>query len=446
MQIRPGTGLVALTLALLASAQAAPACTDRLNGDLEAALVAESSARWLREDEVLRRETDLELARLGVTASIGLRPSAGVGHDLDPEEGVDALDLIGYQVDAALGYRYDDVAIARAHASLVAARGRLVAQRRADVLDALVAISRLRVAERVEAVAEVELALALGGLAQAEATALQRAADPDYGPLPGSPAAEDPGPPAEPVFLREARLQARRAELDLEDAKAGSSAQLAALAALGVTPPGRTEEDCLLAPLELPAHRADELLARMALQAALQLAEAQRSRAMWAPVRDLKLEAHYQEEGARATASAGIANGRPNAGVALRWRPTGKDAWRIQLSANLRLDESMGAAVLEAEAAAFKAREALSAFDTAQVAAIAGARRALARAWAEVEVLDEALQLAIIKRDDPAEARYLPRNVQAVARALDARERGLQGYLKTYAAYLGVFEAQWPAP
>jgi len=448
--------LAALTLALFATALAAPTCTDLLQADLEAALSAESSTRWTREDDVVRRKTDLELARLGVTASIGLRPSIGVGHGLDFEDGVEALDLVGYQFDAALGYRYDDVAIVRSDAALVAALSRLEAQRRADVLNALVALSRLRVAERAEAAAQAELALALGGLSRAEATAAERAADPDYAPLPGSreaqdleaqdPDAQDPVPPAEPVFVREARLQARRAELDLEDAQAGVATQLEALAALGVTPPAPADGACPLGPFEVPNADRGETLARQALRLAVQLAEAQLGRATWAPVRELNLEAQYQEGGARATASAGMAGGKPNAGVAFRLSPTGKDAWRVRLSANLRLDESMGAAIADAEAVVHGARQELAAFDEAGAAADRAARQALTRAWAEVAVLDEALQLAVIKRDDPSEARYLPRNTQAVARALDARERGLQAYFRAYAAYLGVVEAAWPAP
>ncbi len=439
--------LAALTLALLASALAAPTCTDALQADLEAALQAESSARWTREDDVARRRADFELARLGVTASIGLRPSIGVGHGLDFEEGVEALDLVGYQFDAALGYSYDEVRIARSQAALVGALSRLEAQRRTDVLNALVALSRLRVAERAEAAAHAELALALGGLSRAEATAAERAADPDYAPLPGSREAQDLGtrPPAEPPFLREARLQARRAELDLEDAHTSVNTQLAALAALGVTPPAPVDGACPLGPLDVPSAGPGETLARQALLVALQLAEAQLGRAAWAPVRELNLEAQYQEGGARAAASAGIAGGKPNAGVAFRLSPTGKDAWRVRLSANLRLDESMGAAIADAEAAVHRARQELAAFDEAGAAADGVARQALTRAWAEVEVLDETLQLAVIKRDDPAEARYLPRNTQAVARALDARERGLQAYFRAYAAYLGAIEVAWPS-
>ena len=161
-------------------------------------------------------------------------------------------------------------------------------------------------------------------------------------------------------------------------------------------------------------------------------------------MRDLRLEAHYQEGGGRATASVGLAAGRPDANLALRWRPSGKDAWRVQLSANVRLDESLGAALVRAEANAVAARAELAAFDVAQLATETTTRTGLERATVELELLDEALQLAVIRRDDPTEARNLTRNSQAVTRALDARERGIQAYFRAYAAHLSARDARWP--
>ena len=403
--------------------QAAPAlasatCSQRLHRDLAAATAARSASTWAREDAVAQRHTELALARQGVTASIGARPTVGVGDDTDPNDELAALDIVGYQFDAAVGYRYDEVAIARARAALVTAETALAAQRRNDVLDALVALSRLRVSERAEAAAAAELEAALADLKRAEGTAGER----------------------------EARLQARRAELAVQDAVAATAAQLDALAALGVQAPGGHDEVCALAPLpEAPSAGREDQAGRRALQAALEVAEALHARALWAPVRDLRLEAHYQEGGGRATASVGLAAGRPDANLALRWRPSGKDVWRVQLSANVRLDESLGAAVGRAEANSSAARAELAAFEPAQLARETTARMGLERATIELELLDEALQLAVIKRDDPTESRNLTRHAQAVARALDARERGIQAYYRAYAAHLGARDAQWPA-
>lgn len=415
----PGVRPALLVFALLqaAPASAAATCDQRLHLDLAAAAAAQSAGALAREDAVAQRRTELALAQQGVTASIGVRPTVGVGNDTDPADELATLDIVGYQFDAAVGYRHDEAAIARASAALVTAETALAAQRRNDVLDALVALSRLRVAERAEATAAAALESALANLASAAGTADER----------------------------EARLQARRAELTLQDAAAATTAQLDVLAALGVQAPGWQDELCVLTPLpEAAAADREDHAARRTLQAALEVAEALHARALWAPVRDLRLEAHYQEGGGRATASVGLAAGRPDANLALRWRPSGKDAWRVQLSANVRLDESLGAALVRAEANAVAARAELAAFDVAQLATETTTRTGLERATVELELLDEALQLAVIRRDDPTEARNLTRNSQAVTRALDARERGIQAYFRAYAAHLSARDARWP--
>lgn len=412
--------LLVLVLALMqaAPALASAACSQRLHLDLAAARAAQSASTWAREDAVAQRQTDLALAQQGITASIGARPTVGLGNDTDPSDELSTLDIVGYQFDAAVGYRHDEVAIARARAALVTAEAALAAQRRNDVLDALVALSRLRVSERAEAAAAAELEATLAGLERAEGTADER----------------------------QARLQARRAELAVQDAAAATAAQLDALAGLGVQAPDEHDEACALVPLsEAPSADREDHTGRRALQAALEVAEALHARALWAPVRDLRLEAHYQEGGGRATASVGLAAGRPDANLALRWRPSGKDVWRVQLSANVRLDESLGATVVRAEANSSAARAELAAFGAAQLTRETATRIALERAAVELELLDEALQLAVIKRDDPTEARNLVRNTQAVARALDTRERGIQAYYRAYAAHLGARDAQWPA-
>ncbi len=452
--------LAAHAAATLAAAQApgaaaagappsAPVCADTVAADLAAAVHAVSATTYLRETDVLTRSADLAAALGGVSANLGLRPSVGLGDGVDFADEVDPLDLIGFQVDAAVGYRYDELAALRAEASLHTARTRLAAQRRADVVEALVSSSRLRVAQRAEAAAEAELALLLTSLATAEATAAARAADPDYAPPPGAdlPGAE---PELGPLYLREARLRVRQARLALEDARVAVAALRDSLAELGVHAAGGQAEaalGCRLAALPEPgpADGDAHASARTGLALALRVAEAQLVRARFAPLRDLSLEAYYQEGGNRLTGTAGLDLGRPELGLALRWRPTGKDAWSVRLSADIRLDESMGAAVRQAEAGVAAAQAELDAFDAGRAARLNASRNALERAWLEVELLDEAVQLALLRRDDPGEARNLPRNEQAVLRALDARERGLQAYYRAYAAHLTTLGAAWRA-
>lgn len=417
-------------------------CLSLASADLATAAGATSSAYLARADDVAVRSHDLALATGGISAAIGLRPSLGVGDTLDPEEGLDALDLIGYQFDASVGYRYDEVAIVRARAALLTAESRLEAQGVADVLEALLTLSRLRVAERALEAAAADLTEAAAALDRAEQTAAERAADPDFAPL--VPTEEvDTGPAP---FLREARLQLRRAELSLQDAEAAVAALGVVLSSLGVAAPTDPAADCGVAPLAEPDRAGATDRARSALEEALALARAQLDRALWGPVRDVRLQAQFQEGGARATASLGVATGRPEADLALRWRPTGKDGWSVRLSANLRLDDGTLAAIERAERAVLAAEADLIGYGPVRTERLNASRRAVERAWAEIEVLEEALQLAVLKRDDPAEARNLPRNVQAVARALDARERGLQAYYRAYAANLTTEGSRWPGP
>lgn len=437
----PGAALACALLALSPHAAAAPECAPGPAGDLAGAAPARSAAYRTRAEDLAFRHGELDLAEAGLGASIGLRPSLGVGDDLDLEQELDALDLVGYQLDATIGYRYDEVAIVKARVAVLAAEARLEAQGVADVLEAMLGFSRLRVAERALEVALVDLDVAAAALERAEQTAAERAADPEHAPLPGRPAAARTGPPP---FLREARLQLRRAELGAQDARASVDALSAALAALGVGVPTAQGGACGAAPLAPPAPASGNDRARAALVEGLALARAQLARAGWGPVRDLRLQAQYQEGGGRATLGVGVAAGRPEADLALRLRPTGKDGWSVRLSANLRLDESTLSAISRAERAVAAAEAELAAHDLARDGAVEASWRAVERAWEEVEVLDEALALAVLRRDEPSEARNLPRNSQAVARARDARERGLQAYYRAYAAHLTLLGAGWP--
>lgn len=460
---RLATAVAALSAATLAAYTAAsgttsvgappvPVCADLVAADLAAAVHAVSTTTYLRETDVLTRSADLAAVRNGVSAGLGLRPSVGLGDGVDLEDEVDPLELIGFQVNAAVGYRYDELAVLRAEAALDTAEGRLAAQRRADVVDALVALSRLRVARRAEAAAESELTLLLASLttaeATAEATAAERTADPDHDSPLGTPAQPGAEPELGPLYLREARLRVRQARLALDDARAAASTLRAVLVEL-VVDAGDEQADaalgCRLAalPVPAPASAGTRASAGSGLMLALRVAQAQLARARFAPLRDLSLQAYYQEGGNRLTGTVGLDLGRPELELGLRWRPTGKDAWSVRLSADIRLDESMGAAVRQAEAGVAAAQAALDAFEAGRPARLDASASALERAWLEVELLDEAVQLALLRREDPGEARNLSRNDQALARALDARERGLQAYYRAYAAHLATLGVAW---
>ncbi|HRP47981.1 MAG TPA: hypothetical protein PLT07_10555, partial [Trueperaceae bacterium] len=97
----PGVRRALLVFALLqaAPASAAATCDQRLHLDLAAAAAAQSAGALAREDAVAQRRTELALAQQGVTASIGVRPTVGVGNDTDPADELAALDIVGYQFD-----------------------------------------------------------------------------------------------------------------------------------------------------------------------------------------------------------------------------------------------------------------------------------------------------------------------------------------------------------
>lgn len=437
--------LFALAVSPLAMSQV---CPDQVSLDLATAVQARSAATAQRSEDVTRRDLELDRVARGLSASIALRPSIGMGDSLDLGEVMDAGDLLGYQIDASVGYRLDGLAILRAEAAARTAVDRLAAQERADVLDALLASSRARVAARALATAVQEHDAAVAALARAEATAVERAADPEHVPLPGTDAAAHFDPSAPPLFLREARLQERRARVAVEDAERAVAAQEEVLSELGLASPAAAPWGCPLAPIgghpgavERQPGASDAT--RIALELAVEVARATLERAWLAPVRDIRLAAHYQEGGGRAGGSVGISQGRPDADLSFRWRPSGKDGWRVSLSANLRVDDTVGEAIAKAAAALERAEQELALHDAAYEARSGAAADAVYRAWTDVELADEALAIARSRKDDPSEARNLPRNEQAVGRALDARERALQGYYRAYAAYLATVGGSW---
>lgn len=433
--------------------------------DARRALLARSPATLLREADVALRAEGLRLAELGLSSVLTVEPSMGVGRDLvgastdlDWEPGLD--------VDASLGYRYDQVAQARARAALVQAERRLTAQVRADVLLALLTQSRLRSAERAAAGADAAWAVAQAATVAAEAAlATARAAAAE-----AREASSQDGPAATPTTaLASAQLDLRAAELEESRARAeaaGRRAEVgearALLAALGVPaspgdrpadPPGRAAtSSCLTTgapagpdrlPIALPAPPRDASAARAALEAALELARAQRHRAALAPLNDLSLTAQYQEGGARATAELALDGGRPTAEVALRWRDVGRHAWSVGVEASLRLDDTMGAALVAAEAEVAAAEAALATFDAGFSDRVEAARAATHAAWLELTFAAEELAIAEARLNLATTERDATRARTAVERALNAWEREYQAYLRALDAYLTEFDLPW---
>ena len=425
--------------------------------DLTLALRAASPELALRTAEVARREGELRLAELGlataVTVSTGVELGANLAREQEPSWSP------ALQMDADLHYRYDEVAIARARAALATAVRREAAQQRADVLSALVSLSRLRAAQRLAAQTDLTAAEAeslAASVRQSAASAYPAPAGADPGTEPGT------TPPDLALNIRELDLAAARARATAAGRAADTAEALAELQRLGVTASNLFEAggaqqtqgpaDCLTlpdAPLgralgpELPQPDSRRAAERHSLLLAVDLTAAQHSRAALGPLRDLSLSAHYQEGGARILAELELDGGRPAAGLNVRWRQSTAHNWGVGVAASIRLDDAMGAALETARQQMEAAQAAVRQFDEqfpARVAAQVGAAEA---AWLQLLFALEAVSIARERLALATDEREVARTQQVLGRSLDALEREYQAYLRALGRYLNEFELPW---
>lgn len=441
-------------LALGAAARAAaPALAAPLTpayvcaADLEAALTARSDALASRAADVERRAEELRVAELGLAASVTLGTGLELGQNL-ARPGTAPAWSPELELDASLGYVHDEVARARARANLLQAQARHAAQARTEALQALLAFSRLRVAARAAAQAEVAAAEAEALAASVRASAAVAAGD-----------AADVR-----LDVRELELAARRARATAQARHAEATAILEQLERAGVTPvrgdgaatqagPAGTAT-CLsalladglgtLPPPRLPAP-ARTAAERRLLAGAVELAAAQLRRARFDPLRDVSLTGRYQADGSRLTAELALDTGRPAAGVAYRWRDVATHGWSVGVSATFRLDTSLGAALDAARARLASAQAELDAFDAAFPERVSGETAAVLAAWQELEFAAEALAIARERLALAADERATARAEQVAARSVDALERAYQAYLRALGRYLDAFDLPWSA-
>lgn len=419
--------------------------------DLELAIATSSPERAARAADVARREGELRLAELGLSTALTVTSGATLGADLAREREA-ALDP-RLELDASFGYQYDAVAVARARGTLTTAVRRERAQERADTLQALLSLSRLRTAERLAARADT-------GAAEAERLAASAAA---------SAAVAHAGSahelPVDVVLdLRELDLAAARARATASGRESEAAAARAELRRLGIdarkmartvgAPARLGPAACLSLPPgpegraagpSLPRPVASASLARDLLVANAELAAAQRERAALGPLRDLSLTARYQEGGARLTAEVGLDRGRPGAGVAMRWRDSSAHAWELGVAATLRFDESQGRALAAADAQLEAVAAELDAFDAHFPERIDDALKAVDAAWLDLAFAIEAASIASGRLGLAEGERDVTRAEQVLDRSLDALEREYQAYLRALNRYLDEFDLPWSA-
>ncbi len=422
-----------------------PASAYVCESELRAALNARSQAAEARAGDAARRAEELRLAELGLAASLSLGGGMEVGQNL-ARPGTGPTWGPELELDASLGYRYDEVALARARQALDVAEGRHSAQLRSDVLEALVTLSRLRVAQRAAAQAESAAAEAEELAASVRASAALAAPD------------------AADVLLdvRELELAAKRARANADGRNAEVEAARAQLAALGVTagpmddahPTGCTHDlPVALAPASsppmLPTPDPFASHERLLLLRNLELAAAQHRRAAFGPLADLSLTGRYQGAGSRITAELALDGGRPAAEVSVRYRDVATHDWSIGLSATFELNPSMGP---ELEAAAQRheaARSAVEAYDAGFDELVRTEMAAVQEAWMEVEFALEAHAIAVARLElattapETTRERLTTRARDIEGRTRDALERTYQTYLRAVNTYLSAFDLPW---
>ncbi len=380
--------------------------------DLELALGARSQASATRELEVEEAHRALQLAVAGTAVSFSVSPSLDLERDLDPVGDVEVETDV--TVAAQLLYRHDARAIATARLVLTRAEARLRAQRRSDIERALLALSALRLALRVQD------------------DARQAAAE-----LPAQAAASDD------AADRAVEIAARTAQLELRQAEEAVLEQRRALAELGILGPGALADVRFALPTAAPeAHPQAALLALQLVQARAGLRVAESA---FFPT--LAVTGRYEDMGFTTTGRLGLSAGRPEVALGVTYSPDDDRGWLVGVDATFRVRDVDVRSMAAAEAAVTAAERALDDFltgyrdgESRSLAATEMAEEAFAIAWLTLELARRAAEDATAEDASEADSR---RALQALRRADDAAERAWQRYVRTVADHLSVTEGDW---
>ncbi|MFO7545569.1 MAG: hypothetical protein R6W77_08755 [Trueperaceae bacterium] len=393
----------------LAAGPGPDAAADATPEDVLAALTARSEASELRARDLEDRREERDRARRGIGFAAAATPTLGFEQDLADPDDPGAWDA-GFLVEAALTYRHDVVAALDAELHVERAAARLRDQRRGDVEQALLTLGRLRIAERGLRSATAERDALLEGVGDGGMT--------------------DPG----------TALAIGRAELEVDELALDVETLRQTLVDLGV----RISGDWRAVSFDLPVVSAARHPQGRILALEVARSEARRLRASTSVLDELELTATYEAAGARARGSVGWDGGRPEAAVALRWRPGDAHGWGVGVSAKLQLDDDTSAALARAERDLRDAEAALASFVNGFDREVDASTRRVDMAWRDVTYAEMALAEALRAWHDTKAPGS--RAEQAVRRAEDGLDRAWQGYVRAVADHLELLDAPWPTP
>ncbi len=384
------------------------AAADEVPADILAALAARSPASVQRARDLEDRRIERDRVVRGVGFAASAKPTLDLEQDLsDPNDhGTWDADLL---LEATFTYRYDAVATLDAEVRLERAAARLRAQRRADVEQALLDLSRLRIAERSLQAARQER----------DASLEDASADPD-----------------DPALAR----ALDRAELEVDELLLDVETLAWELTQLGIRPTGAWRPFAF----ELPVVTQGRHPRALALGLEVALAEARRERASTSVLDEIELTATYETAGARALGSVGWDAGRPQASVTVRWRPGDARGWGVGVSARLQVDDATTATLARAERDLHDAEAALASFVEAFGRSVEASARRVDIAWRDVTYAERDLADTRRARDESPTSGS--RAELAVRRAEDALDRAWQGYVRAVADHLELLDAAWPTP
>ncbi len=413
---------LALTLAPAAARSPAsglgplPPSADPLREDLALLATLVSGEAALRLSQAASAADEVERARWD--PSVALEASPEAEYELDLRDGDAGWDT-GLEVELALGAERDEDRLLRALAAQAAAEGRYRAQRRADLRDGLLDLSRERLAARELADAEEEAAAAQAALEAARAAG------------------------ASPDELSALEVEAGLASVAVERLRLSYRPRDAVLAAIGAAGAAPDADAYLLGPVPPGLERASPHREAAALAIATQRAELAVRDLPFQDLTEVEVTASYRRDGFLVGAELGLRRGVPTADAQLGWR-SGDDAHalRFGVSASLVFSNASSNRSTLVLAELELARRAQAGFEAAQPAR---EREALAL----LELAYEELHLLLVARDDAARAlaaasaagRDADRAAADARRAEDAAERAWQRYVRALFDYLETTDA-----
>lgn len=389
-----------------------PASGDVFRSDLASAMSYVSTATVARAEQVEAAREALDRAGLGLSLALEAEPSAD--YELDTLSGIGAWD-VGFSVALSGGLELDEDEVLRMQVALAQAEARLRAQRRADLRDALLALSAARLGAYGVAEAQQDLTAARDELAEAS---------------------ED-GAPEQVLFGL--TLDAELAAIELDGELLDQALREAEVTALGLHP--TSGAGLLLGPVPVtlsavPVHGDAEVL-----ELAAQRADLAVRRLPFDVLREVEVTGEYEAGGLEFTSELGLRRGVPGAEAEVGWSNGGSgNGFVIGVGATLVFSHDSPSRTTLVKEERDRAWREIESFQSAQADRERTALVELELAYRELNVLlalRDAADLDLTAAQDE-DAEWL---VRALARADQAAERAWQRYVRALHEYLDVIDA-----